>query len=138
MQLTVVAAATATLALALTGCSTSLSAEPGYSRAVAARYCASFGTFDSPRNLSSTTLMVQVDKRTSDQTLNDGNDLASVSTWQTLGAALQDIGGLGPSATWDVGSKSSYLAELPRIWRACQAAGLNPKRDLHDGGRPER
>jgi hypothetical protein len=134
MQLKGVAAAAAVLAVAAAGCSTSLTPEPGYARALAARYCANFGTFDSPSHLKKGVLFVQVNKRTSDRTFADGKELSSVSTWQPLGAALEDIGGLGPSSTWDAGSKSAYLAALSKIWRACKAAGLNPKRDLHAGG----
>jgi hypothetical protein len=126
MQLKGVAAAAAVLAIAAAGCSTSLSAEPGYARVVAARYCSNFGTFDSPSDLKNGVLFVQVHQRTSDQTLADGNDLSSVSTWQPLGAALESIGVLGPSSTWDARSKSTYLAALPKMWQACQAAGLNP------------
>jgi hypothetical protein len=122
------------LAVAEAGCSTSLTPEPGYSRALAARYCANFGTFDRPSDLKNGVLFVQVHEHTSDQTLANGHDLSSVSTWQPLGAALEDIGGLGPISTWDARSKSAYLAALPKIWRAYQAAGLNPKRDLHAGG----
>jgi hypothetical protein len=127
-------AATAVLAFAATSCSTSLGAESGYAHVVAARYCAEFGTFDSPSDLKNGAFFVQVHRGTSGQTLDDGNQLSSVSTWHPLGAALVDIGGLGASSTWDARSKSAYLAALPKIWRACQTAGLNPKRDLlHHG-----
>jgi hypothetical protein len=138
MHLKGVAAAAAVLVIASAGCSNSLSAEPGYARALAAGYCANFGTFDTPSDLKNGVLFVQVNKRSSDRTFADGNELSSVSTWHPLGAALEDIGGLGPSSTWDARSKSAYLAALPKIWRACQAVGLNPKRDLlHEGGLPD-
>ena len=137
MQLKGLAAAIAVLAVAAAGCSTSLTPEPGYA-ALAAGYCANFGAFDTPSDLKNGVLFVQVHKRTSDRTFADGNELSSVSTWHPLGAALEDIGGPGPSSTWDARSKSAYLAALSKIWRACQAAGLNPRRDLHAGGLPER
>jgi hypothetical protein len=127
MRSTRVAAATAVLVIAAAGCSTSLRAEPGYAHALAAGYCSNFGTFDSPRDLKSGYLMVEVDKRYSDRTRHDGNDLSTVSTWRPLGDALEDVGNLGPSSTWDSKAKSSYLAALPKIWRACKVADLNPK-----------